>query len=76
MLGLRLTALNGAYVAAEARQAATNVITPLSPATSASSNRSSKVQKLAGAGLLAGLVIGVALAMWRANWVTRRRVLG
>jgi polysaccharide biosynthesis transport protein len=76
VLGLRLTALNGAYVAAEASQAATNIITPLSPATSASSDRSSKVQKLAGAGLLAGLVIGVALAMWRANWVTRRRLLG
>jgi hypothetical protein len=75
-LGLRLTALNGAYVAAEASQGATNILTPITPATSASSDRSSKVQKLAGAGLLAGLVIGVALAMWRTNVVTRRRVLG
>ena len=76
VLGLRLSALNSAYVEAEGGQASTSVVTPLSPATSATSDRSSKVQKLAGAGLLAGLVIGVALAVWRANWVTRRRVLG
>jgi capsular polysaccharide biosynthesis protein len=76
VLGLRLSAVNDAYVSAEANQASTNIITPLSPATSTSSDRPSKVQKLAGAGVLAGLVIGVALAMWRANWVTRQRLLG
>jgi capsular polysaccharide biosynthesis protein len=72
-LGLRLNALNGAYVSAEAGQSSTDVLTPLSSATAASDNRSSKLQTLAGAGLLAGLVIGVALAMWRANRVAQRR---
>lgn len=75
-LGLRLNALNGAYVAAEASQASTNVITPLSPASSASSDRSSTLQKLGGAGLLAGLVIGVGLAVWRANRAATRRPFG
>ena len=76
VLELRLNAVNGAYVAAEGSQAATNIVTPLTPATSASSDRPSKVQKLAGAGLLAGLVIGVCLAVLCANWRTRRRLLG
>ena len=75
-LGLRLSALNGAYVAAEASQAQTSIVTPLSPATAASSDRSSKVQTLGGAGMLAGLVIGIALAMWRANRAMRRRAFG
>jgi hypothetical protein len=73
-LGLRLNALNGAYVAAEAGQASTEILTPLSTATAASSDRSSKVQTVAGTGVLAGLVIGVLLAMWRANRVARRRL--
>jgi len=76
VFALRLSALNGAYTSAEDNQASANIITPLTPAAAASSDRSSKAQKLGGAGLLAGLVIGVALAMWRANWVTRRRLLG
>ncbi len=75
-LGLRLNALNQAYVAAEGSQASTAVISPLSTASVATSDRSSRVQTLAGVGLLAGLVIGVGLAMWRASRVTRRRFLG
>ena len=75
-LGLRLSALNGAYVAAEGSQSQTSIITPLSPASAATSDRSSKVQTLGGGGLLAGLVIGIALAMWRANRAMRRRAFG
>jgi capsular polysaccharide biosynthesis protein len=75
-LGLRLNALNGAYVAAEAGQSSTQVVTPLTTATAASSDRSSKLQTVAGTGVLAGLVIGVLLAMWRANSVARRRLFG
>ncbi len=73
-LGLHLNGLSGAYLQAEASQAGTDVLAPLGTATSAGNDRGSKVQTMAGVGLLAGLVIGVALAMWRANELMRRRL--
>ncbi len=75
-LGVRLQAISAAYNASLSGQAATDVLSPLSSAKSATSNRSSQAQTLGGIGLLAGLVIGVALAMWRANRLLRRRLLG
>jgi capsular polysaccharide biosynthesis protein len=74
-LGVQLNALAGAYIQAQSSQAATELLSPLSSATSATSNRSSKVQDLAGLGLLTGLVLGVALAMWRSNLVMRQRLM-
>ena len=74
LLGTRLTALSAAIAQAEESQASTSVLWNLSNANSAASNRSARVQTLAGVGLLAGLVIGVALAMWRATALMRRRL--
>jgi capsular polysaccharide biosynthesis protein len=75
-LSVRLQALSGEYIQSQAGQATTQVLSPLSTARSASSDRSSQVQTKGGVGLLAGLVIGVALAMWRANRQMRRRLFG
>jgi capsular polysaccharide biosynthesis protein len=70
-LDLQLTALNQAYINAFSSEAETKLISPLSSASSASSNRSSMIQTLGGAGLLAGLLIGIALAVWRADALLR-----
>jgi capsular polysaccharide biosynthesis protein len=70
-LGLQLTALNQAYINAFSSEAETQLLSPLSSASSASSNRSSMIQTLGGAGLLAGLLIGIALAVWRADALLR-----
>ena len=74
-LGLRLSALNGAYVAARASRGATSIVMP-SVQRQRPDDRSSEVQPSVARGCSAGLVIGIALAMWRANRAMRRRAFG
>jgi hypothetical protein len=64
------------YQQSVAGQANTNLVQRLAPAAPATNDRSSTMQRLVAAGLLAGLLIGVGLAVWRGNRVTLRRFGG
>lgn len=64
---LRAEALKANYRrASEQGQAHAELVTVLAPASSATSDRTSKLQLWAGAALAAGLLLGAALAIWRA----------
>ncbi|MGI8622131.1 MAG: hypothetical protein ACR2NB_01285 [Solirubrobacteraceae bacterium] len=71
-LDLRIEAIGGAFTASQQSQAATNVLFPLERADAVTSDRSARLQTLGGAGVLAGLIIGVGLAMWRASRLLAR----
>ena len=60
---LQVDTLSGLYRASQAGQAATDVLQVLSPATSASSDSESHLQRLLFVGLLAGLAAGIAVAL-------------
>ncbi len=53
-------------------EAVTSLLQPITSASNASSDKTSKLEIAILAALLAGLVVGVALATLRANWVARR----
>ncbi len=63
---LRAQALRQAYTASLAGQSSTELAQVLAPASSASSDRTSKLEILLFAGLIAGLLVGGLLALWRA----------
>jgi hypothetical protein len=64
------------YQQSLAGQATTNLVQRLAPAAPATDDRSSVLQRLIAGALIAGLLIGVGLAVWRANRVTLRRFGG
>lgn len=64
------------YQQSLAGQATTNLVQKLAPAAPATDDRMSVLQRLLAAALIAGLLIGVGLAVWRANRVTLRRFGG
>lgn len=70
---LQLNAIGAAYTSSEQSQSTTAVLFPLSQAVAATNNRSAELQTFGGAGLLDGLLFGVALAMLQANLSRRRR---
>jgi capsular polysaccharide biosynthesis protein len=70
----RLKAIDAAYTAAVTSQAPrTGLLSLLAAATSATSNKKAKVEKLGFIGLLAGIVIGCILAVLRERIHRRRR---
>jgi capsular polysaccharide biosynthesis protein len=73
---LRLTTVRSAYDAATSSQASTQLVQMLTPASSASSNRSRRLQLYGFIGFAAGLALGLALATLRANSVVRRSLRG
>jgi capsular polysaccharide biosynthesis protein len=73
---LRFTTVRNAYDAATRSQASTQLVQMLTPASSASSNRSSRLQFYGFIGFAAGLALGLALATLRANSLVRRSLRG
>jgi uncharacterized protein involved in exopolysaccharide biosynthesis len=71
---LRLKSLTDAYLQAAGRRDDTVGVQQLTPATSASSDRRSKVETYGFGGLAGGLLAGAALATFWANWRRRRLV--
>jgi len=55
-------------------QAMTNLVQKLAPAARATNDRNSVLQQFVAGGLIAGLLIGVGLAVLRANRLTGRRL--
>jgi capsular polysaccharide biosynthesis protein len=64
---LRAQVLAQVYANAKRTGATSNVLQVLAPATNASSDRDSMLQKLMFAALAAGIAIGIALAVWRGS---------
>ena len=73
---LRRTTARNAYTAATSSQASTQLVQMLTPASAATSNRSSRIQLYGFVGFAAGLALGLALATLRANSVVRRSLGG
>jgi uncharacterized protein involved in exopolysaccharide biosynthesis len=69
---LRASSLEGQYRFTLGNEAPTNLVQVLAPATSAKSDFVSKLQQLLLIGGAAGLILGVAFALLRANRVLRR----
>jgi capsular polysaccharide biosynthesis protein len=72
---LRREALRQAYQATQIGQSSTSLVQVLAPASFASSDRTSIFELALVLGVVAGLIIGLALATLRANAVTRRPTL-
>jgi hypothetical protein len=64
---LRAQVLASVYASAKRTGATSNVLQVLAPASGATSDRSSMLQKLLFAALGAGIAIGIALAVWRGS---------
>jgi hypothetical protein len=62
------------YQNSQAGQATTGLVQKLAPASRASSDRDEMLRTLVAAGAVAGLLIGIGLAVWRGNAVARRRL--
>jgi hypothetical protein len=62
------------YRQSQAGQATLELVQKLAPAAKATSDRADKLQTLAASGAIAGLLIGIGLAVARANAVARRRL--
>jgi capsular polysaccharide biosynthesis protein len=73
---LQLQTTGALYGQSQAGQANENLVQKLAPAGPATSDRSSVLQRYLAAALLAGLLIGVGLAIERANRLQRRRLAG
>lgn len=71
---LRLQTSGALYGQSQVGQATTNLVQKLAPASAATSDRSSVLERLAAGGLIAGLLIGVGLAVLRANRLSTRRL--
>lgn len=71
---LEMQTAGALYQQSQAGQGTTNLVQQLAPASRPTSDRTSVVQQLLAGGLLAGLLIGVGLAVARGNRVTMRRL--
>jgi curli biogenesis system outer membrane secretion channel CsgG len=69
---LQLSSLEAAYQATVGSEAVSSLLQPLNQAYSASSNRAHRLQIAVFAGLVLGVLIGLALATLRANLAVRR----
>jgi hypothetical protein len=71
---LRRDTLGFLYSQSQAGQATVHLVQKLAPAAAAESDRREVLQDYVAAALIAGLLIGVGLAVARANAVARRRL--
>jgi capsular polysaccharide biosynthesis protein len=71
---LRMDTVRFLYGQSQAGQATVHIVQKLAPAAVAKSDRRDKLEDYVAAALIAGLLIGVGLAVARANAVTRRRL--
>jgi capsular polysaccharide biosynthesis protein len=70
---LKAQTASALYQRSVAGQATTTLVQKLAPAAPATSDRNSMLQKFVAGALIAGLLIGIGLAMLRANSLTSRR---
>lgn len=73
---LQLQTVGTLYSQSQAGQSNENLVQKLAPAAPATSDRNSVLQRYLAAGLLAGLLIGVGLAIERTNRLQRQRPAG
>lgn len=73
---LKQTVAGTLYQQALAGQATINLVQKLAPAAPPSSDREKVLQQALAGALIAGLLIGIGLAVWRTNRVTVRRLGG
>jgi uncharacterized protein involved in exopolysaccharide biosynthesis len=71
---LQMQTAGGLYQQSEVGQATENLVQRLAPASPATSDRSSALQRFAAGGLIAGLLIGVGLATERTSRLVLRRM--
>jgi capsular polysaccharide biosynthesis protein len=71
---LKQTVSGVLYQQAVAGQATLNLVQKLAPAAPPSSDRDEVLQQALAGGLIAGLLIGIGLAVWRTNRLTARRL--
>jgi uncharacterized protein involved in exopolysaccharide biosynthesis len=71
---LRAQTAGALYQRSVSGQATLNLVQSLAPAAPATSDRDSVLQQFIAGGLIAGLLIGVGLAVLRANRLTSRRL--
>lgn len=67
--------INSVYQQTLSNQAVSTLLQPVSSATGATSNKTSKLETALFAALIAGAILGVALATLRANVVARRALI-
>jgi capsular polysaccharide biosynthesis protein len=71
---LKAQVAGGLYQQSVSGQASTNLVQRLAPAAPATSDRDPVLQQFVAGGIVAGLLIGVGLAVLRANRLTARRL--
>jgi hypothetical protein len=71
---LRMRSAGLLYQESQAGQATTELVQKLAPAARPTNDQKSVIQEYAAGAALAGLLIGVGLAVARANAVARRRL--
>jgi len=74
-VSLRRTALREAYQKSQQGQLSSDFVQTLSPATAAESDRISRLQLFVFVALVAGGVVGLALAVWQSNREARRELI-
>lgn len=72
---VQLSAVSADYQNTVQSQATSSLLQPLVSAQSASSDRQSKIQISVFIALIAGVLVGLALATWRANQIARRTLM-
>jgi hypothetical protein len=71
---LRLQTASGLYQQSQVGRANLNLVQRLAPAASATSDRAQVLQQLGAGALIAGLLIGIGLAIYRGNRLVVRRL--
>jgi hypothetical protein len=73
---LKQTVAGVLYQQSLSGQATVNLVQKLAPAAPATNDRDDKLQQFIGGAVIAGLLLGIGLAVWRTNRVTARRLGG
>ena len=69
---LQVDALKSAYLTSQEGLGSASIVQVLNRAQGASNNRHARLEELAFAGLVIGLLVGLGLAIWRSGNIKRR----